>query len=104
MVMTESTTAHEAPAQSMQRKYVDDGNLTNDIDVIDHNMDSTSDFYTFRQQRYGTVEGCIQHLVPQIEAGCYDKVVSVSGVNHNFTVIVETALSKAQLYEKNWPS
>jgi hypothetical protein len=38
--ITESTTEPEAPAQSMQRKYVDDGNLTNDIDVIYHNMDS----------------------------------------------------------------
>jgi hypothetical protein len=85
--MTESTTEHEAPAQSMQRKNVDDGNMKNDIDVIYHNMDSTSDFYTFRRQRYGTVEGCIQRLARQIEAGCYDKVVSVSGGNHNFTVI-----------------
>jgi hypothetical protein len=59
----------------MQRKHVDDGNLTNDIGVIYHNMDSTSDFYTFRQQRYGTLEGCIQRLAQQIEAGCYDKVV-----------------------------
>jgi hypothetical protein len=99
----DSNTEPEAATSSSQPKYVDTGNLTNEIDVIYHNMDSTSDFNTFRQQRYGTVEGCIQRLARQIEAGCFDKVVSVSGSKNSFTVIVETALSKEQLYGRDWP-
>jgi hypothetical protein len=102
--MSESNIETEASVQSSQLGNVDDGNLTNEMDIIYHNMDSTSNFYTFRQQRNGTLEDCIQRLARQIEAGCYDKVVSILGGSNNFTIIVETALSQAQLYEKDWPS
>jgi hypothetical protein len=102
--MSESNIETEASVQSSQLENVGDGGLTNEMDIIYHNMDSTSNFYTFRQQRNGTLEDSIRRLARQIEAGCYDKVVSISGGSNNFTILVETALSQAQLYEKNWPS
>jgi hypothetical protein len=102
--MSESNIETEASIRSSQLGNVDDGSLTNEMDVIFHNMDSTSNFHTFRQQRNGTLEECIQRLARQIEAGCYDKVMSVSGGSNNFTIVVETALSQAQLSEKDWPS
>ena len=101
--MAESNTEREATIPCPNRGYVDDGNLANEIDVIYHNMDSTFAFYTMRQNRFGTLEGCIQRLARQVAAGCFDRVVNVSGGSNNFTVIVETALSKEQLYEKDWP-
>jgi hypothetical protein len=102
--MSESNIEAEASMKFSQPILVDSSNLTNEMDVIYHNMDSTSNCYTFRQQRNGTLEECIQRLARQIEAGCYDKVVSIPGGSNNFTTIVETALSQAQLYGKDWPS
>jgi hypothetical protein len=57
--MSESNIEAEASIQSSQPVHVDGGNLENEMDVIYHNMDSTSKFYTFRQQRNGTLEDCI---------------------------------------------
>lgn len=101
--MAEPKTEREDTISSPHRGHVDDGNLTNEIDVIYHNMGSTSDFYTMRQNRCGTLEGCIQRLARQVAAGCFDRIVSVSGSKNSFAVIVETALSKQQLYDKDWP-
>jgi len=102
--MSESNIETEVSVQSSQLGNVSDGDLTNEMDIIYHNMDSTSNSYTFRQQRKGTLGDCIQRLARQIEAGCYDKVLSVSGGSNNFTIIVETALSQARLYERDWLS
>jgi hypothetical protein len=54
VTMSKSATENEAPIQSVRRKHVDGGNLNNDIDVIYHNMNFTSEAYTFSQQRFGT--------------------------------------------------
>jgi hypothetical protein len=55
--MSKSATENEVRIQSVRRNNVDDSNLNNDIDVIYHNMNSTSDAYTFSQQRFGTNRG-----------------------------------------------
>lgn len=93
----------ELEASVHHRRYVDDHERTNDIDSIYHNMDSSSSFCMFRSGGYMTVEGCIQRLARQIAAGCFDKVVSVSGSSNNFTVVVETGLSQAEIYKRNRP-
>jgi len=67
-----------------------------------HNMDSIADFHIMRPEECGLSKGCIQRLAQQVEAGCFDKVVSVTGDGRNFITIVETALWKKQLYEKDW--
>lgn len=75
------------------------------IDVIYHNMMSTSNFRTFRTSRADTgIKEWIQRLARQIEVGCFDEVISVAASKHTFVVVVSTTVSKEELVEKGWPA
>jgi hypothetical protein len=75
----------------------------NELDVIYHNMRVTSNFRTLRQQRFRTVEHQLQILARQIEAGCFDVIISVSASKGSFVVVMETSLSDDELFSKGFP-
>ena len=50
----------------------------NEMDVIYYNMNVTCDFRTTCWQGFRTVDGQMQRLNRKIEAGCFDKQISVA--------------------------
>lgn len=73
------------------------------IDVMYTNMTSTSGFRIVRQLRFRTLEEQLQIFADQVKGGCFDRVVSISGSQGTFAVVVETAQSWDDLVEKGFP-
>ena len=74
--------------------------FSNEIDVIWHNMDMRSDFRTNRTGNYGDIKETLVKLGRKIEAGCFDKLISVTASKNSLVVVMETMLSRAELAER----
>lgn len=70
---------------------------TYELDIIYHNMTSTSNSKTVRALRYTTVKQQLQILAQQIAGGCFDLVVSVAASKQSFVVVMQTARSNDEL-------
>ena len=75
----------------------------NELDVIYHNMTTTSNFRTMRQLRFRTLEDQLQILARQIQAGCFDTIISISASKGSFVVVLQTSLSADELFSKGFP-
>jgi hypothetical protein len=73
------------------------GDIENELDIIYHNMNAISSFRTLRALRYRTVEDQQQRLACQIQAGCFDTVISVAASKESFVVVMETSRSDEAL-------
>ena len=76
----------------------------NEMDIIFHNMNVTSNFRTVRMPRYRTVSEQLGILYAFVQAGCFDKVVSVAASLHSFVAVVETTLSMEELKSRGFPA
>jgi hypothetical protein len=85
--MTDNNSTAEGPVATVD-------SLSNVIDVIYHNIRVTSTFRTLRQTRYRTVEEQLQILTHQIQAGCFDTVISVSASKGTFVVVGNLTLKR----------
>ena len=92
--MSVLSTTTETPALPNQREP--------NVDIIYHNMNSSSDFKTFRAGSDRPVEQELLRVAKHIDNNCY-KIVSISASKYSLVVVFSTELSKAQLREKGFP-
>ena len=92
--MSVLSTTTETPELSNQREP--------NVDIIYHNMNTSSDFKTFRAGSDGPVEQELLQVAKHINNNCY-KIISINASKHSLVAVFSTELSKAQLREKGFP-